>query len=64
LCGTTHKTVKRVVERSEPGGVWPQRAARARNFDPVRDVVAERVAKSAGRISGKRLLPIAGRGGL
>lgn len=58
LCGTTHKTVKRVVERAEAGGA-PQRLARPRNFDQVRDLVAERVAKSAGRISAKRLLPFA-----
>jgi hypothetical protein len=58
LCGTTHKTVKRVVRRAEAGG-WPQRAPRQRNFDQVRDVVAERVAKSGGRISAKRLLPMA-----
>ena len=59
LCGTTHKTVKRVVERAEAGGEPPQRAARPRNFDEVQDLVAERVAKSGGRISAKRLLPIA-----
>jgi transposase len=59
LCGTTHKTVKRVVERAEAGGEPPQRAARPRNFDQVQDLVAERVAKSGGRISAKRLLPIA-----
>jgi transposase len=58
LCGTTHKTVKRVVERAEAGGP-PQRVPRPRNFDQVRNLVAERVAKSAGRISAKRLLPIA-----
>jgi transposase len=58
LCGTTHKTVKRVVERAEAGGEQP-RVSRPRNFDQVRDLVAERVAKSAGRISAKRLLPIA-----
>ena len=58
MCGTTHKTVKRVVERAEAGGP-PQRAPRPRNFDQVRDLVAERVAKSAGRISAKRLLPVA-----
>jgi hypothetical protein len=58
LCGTTHKTVKRVVERAEAGGEPPQREARPRNFDAVRDLVAERVAKSGGRISAKRLLPI------
>jgi transposase len=58
LCGTTHKTVKRVVERAEAGGP-PQRAPRPRNFDQVQNLVAERVAKSAGRISAKRLLPVA-----
>ena len=58
LCGTTHKTVKRAVERAEAGGP-PQREPRPRNFDAVRDLVAERVAKSRGRISAKRLLPIA-----
>ena len=58
LCGTTHKTVKRAVERAEAGGP-PQREPRPRNFDVVRDLVAERVAKSGGRISAKRLLPIA-----
>jgi len=59
LCGTAHKTVKRVVERAEAGGEPPQREPRPRNFDAVRDLVAERVAKSGGPISAKRLLPIA-----
>lgn len=59
LCGTTHKTVKRVVDRAEAGSEPPQRAPRARNFDQVVDLVAERVEKSKGRISAKRLLPIA-----
>ncbi len=59
LCGTTHKTVKRVVDRAEAGGAPPQRAPRTRNVDQFADLVAERVAKSAGRISAKRLLPIA-----
>lgn len=59
LCGTTHKTVKRVVERAEAGGEAPPRAPRVRNFDQVVDLVAERVDKSKGRISAKRLLPIA-----
>jgi transposase len=58
LCGTTHKTVKRVVERVEAGGA-SQREPRPRNFDQVGELVAERVAKSGGRISAKRLLPIA-----
>jgi hypothetical protein len=58
LCGTTHKTVKRVVERAEAGGPLP-RSLRSRNFDAVTELVAARVAKSGGRISAKRLLPIA-----
>ncbi|MFJ9370485.1 IS21 family transposase [Nocardia sp. NPDC101769] len=57
LCGTTHKTVKRVVERAAVGGAAP--AARPRNFDVVAELVGERVDKSKGRISAKRLLPIA-----
>jgi transposase len=58
LCGTTHKTVKRVVERAEAGGP-PPRNVRPRNFDAVTDLVAARVEASGGRISAKRLLPIA-----
>ena len=57
LCGTTHKTVKRVVEKFAAGDPPPPRVERAHNYDAV--AVTERVAKSAGRISAKRLLPIA-----
>lgn len=59
LCGTTHKTVRRVVERQRAGGVTPPRKPRAKNIDVVRDLVAERVSASDGRISAKRLLPVA-----
>jgi hypothetical protein len=41
LCGTTHKPVRRAVERAEAGGP-PAREPRPRNFDAVRDLVAER----------------------
>jgi len=58
LCGTTHKTVKRVVERAEAGGP-PSRTPRPRNFDAVTDLVATRVDASNGKISAKRLLPVA-----
>lgn len=58
LCGTTHKTVKRVVERAEAGGS-PPRAGRPRNFDSVSELVAARVAASGGRMSAKRLLAVA-----
>ena len=59
IAGTTHKTVKRVIARHEAGGAAPQRAARGRNYDGVAGPVAERVEKTAGRISAKRLLPAA-----
>ena len=59
LCDTTHKTVKRVVERFEAGGSPPRRVERVRNYDAVAELVTERVAKSQGRMSAKRLLPIA-----
>jgi transposase len=59
LCATTHKTVKRVVAKFEAGGSPPPRVERAHNYDAVADVVADRVGKSQGRISAKRLLPIA-----
>ncbi len=59
LCGTTHRTVKRVVEKFEAGDGAPPRAERARNYDAVTELVAERVKKSEGRMSAKRMLPIA-----
>ncbi|ETW26717.1 transposase [Mycobacterium gastri 'Wayne'] len=37
----------------------PERAERGHNYDTVTEVVAERVAASKGRISAKRLLPVA-----
>jgi transposase len=62
ICGTTHKTVKRIVEAHEAtstGGDLVRRVDRARNYDEVADLVAEKVKKTAGRISAKRLLPAA-----
>jgi transposase len=59
LCGTTHKTVKRVVERQRTGTPADRRPSRPRNTDAMRDLIAERVQASDGRISAKRLLPIA-----
>ncbi len=60
ICGTTPKTVKRVVLAEEAaiavGGGVP---AVVHNYDAVRDVVVERVAKTQGRITAKRLLPVA-----
>ena len=59
IAGTTHKTVKRVIARQEAGGGAPGRVPRGRNYDGVAGLVAERVDKTSGRISAKRLLPAA-----
>src|SRR6266536_96104 len=59
VTGTTHKTVKRVIARHEAGGAAPEGAPRGHNYDIVAALVAERVEKTAGRISAKRLLPAA-----
>jgi transposase len=59
MCGTTHKTVRRVIGRAESGGKGPGRAPRERNYDSVADLVADRVKATSGRISAKRLLPAA-----
>ena len=57
LCGTTHKTVKRVVERIEAGDERPVRAPRPANYEDARDLVAATVKTGHGRASAKRLLP-------
>ena len=57
IAGTTHKTVKRVIARHEAGGAVPGRVPRGHNYDGVAALVAERVSKTQGRISAKRLLP-------
>jgi transposase len=62
MCGTTHKTVRRVIDahRASSRGEPPaSRAERGRNYDSVAQLVAEKVNDTAGRISAKRLLPVA-----
>jgi hypothetical protein len=64
ISGTTPKTVKRVIARHDrdqasPAGSASVRVGRERNYASVRVLVAERVAKTRGRISAKRLLPAA-----
>lgn len=59
ICGTTHKTVKRIIEQHEAGGTVVEKVPRARNYDEVADLVAKRVKDTSGRISAKRLLPAA-----
>jgi transposase len=58
LCGTTHKTVRRIVERHRSGPA-PERPPRPRNTDLLVDLIGERVERTQGRISAKRLLPAA-----
>jgi transposase len=62
MCGTTHKTVRRVIEAhqaSSRGEAPPPRTERGRNYDSVAQLVAEKVNDTTGRISAKRLLPAA-----
>ena len=59
ICGTTPKTVKRAVLADAAKNDAAAVEVVAHNYDDVRDVVAERVAKTHGRITAKRLLPVA-----
>lgn len=58
ICGTTQKTVKRVVLAAEADPTGSELVV-VHNYDAVRDVVVARVKKTQGRISAKRLLPVA-----
>lgn len=59
ISGTTPKTVRRVIARHDNDNLRPDRRPRAHNYDDVVGLVAERVAKTSGRITAKRLLPVA-----
>jgi hypothetical protein len=59
ICGTTHKTVKRIVERHNGGGAAPERKERIHNYNDVREMVAKEVDRTHEKISAKRLLPAA-----
>lgn len=64
MCGTTHKTVGRAVRRKElPGGPGTEQPVRRRNYDMVKDLVTARMDKTNGKISAKRLLPVARQSG-
>ena len=62
LCGTTHKTVKRVLERRQAGQLEP-RVPPPSNTAEVVGLIAKRVHATDGRISAKRLLPVARKAG-
>ena len=55
LCGTTHKTVKRLLERRQAGQLEP-RVPPPSNTAEVEGLIAQRVQATDGRISAKRLL--------
>jgi hypothetical protein len=59
LCGVDHKTAKWVVQRWRAGTTAEPRATptRARNTDCVDDLIWDKVRKTRGRITAKRLLP-------
>ncbi len=59
LCGTTHKTVKRVLDRRSAGqrpGRW--RAPAPGLADSFTDLIFAKVKATDGRITAKRLLPV------
>ncbi len=60
MCGTSAKTVKRVVEAAraaEETGPGSEIDV-VHNYDDVTAIIAERVRRTEGRISAKRLLPV------
>jgi hypothetical protein len=62
ICGTTPKTVKRAVLAAAAKEKGEDRVIE-HNYDAVRDVIAARVAKTQGKMSAKRLLPVANAAG-
>jgi hypothetical protein len=64
LCGTTAKTVKRVLERRAVDQVGRRPAPpRVRNTAAVTQLIADRIRATDGRISAKRLLLVARKSG-
>ena len=59
ICGTTDKTVKRAVAKARAAeAASDTEEVVAHNYDDVTAIIAERVERTKGRISAKRLLPI------
>lgn len=57
LCGTTHKTVSRMVERRKAGEKEWQVRPRPKQTDSYLELIRTRIKATDGRISAKRLLP-------
>jgi hypothetical protein len=62
MCGTTGITIKRAVLAAEAKARGEEPEV-AHNYDAVREVVIERVIRTKGKISAKRLGPIVGAAG-
>jgi transposase len=58
ICGTTPKTVKRSVLDAQAVELG-ELPAGAHNYETVRDLVVERVERTKGKMSAKRLFPVA-----
>ena len=58
ICGTSDKTVKRAVAKARAAEEAPTGVVVAHNYDDVAAIIAERVERTDGRISAKRLLPV------
>jgi hypothetical protein len=52
ICGVTHKTVERVVEKDQ---TQAERVERRKNYESVRDLVADELRETKGKISAKRV---------
>lgn len=61
ICGTTHRTVRRLLEQRQRGALSDQRRPRSlpHNTDSVLAVITDKVHATDGRITAKRLLPLA-----
>ena len=57
LCGTTHKTVKRVLERRQRAEVG-RRPGRPLKTAGLSELLEQRLKLTDGRISAKHLLPV------
>ena len=60
MCGVTHKTVKRIIDKDL---ATAERVERRKNYESVRALVATEIDTTKGKISAKRLLPMARAGG-
>src|SRR3984957_19293028 len=65
ICGATPKTIKRSVNaaRAAQGGSGRSAGLVAHNYDGVAELVAASVERTKGRITAKRLLPVAAAAG-